>query len=153
MLLDTPPIIWIAVAVILLAAEMLTGTFYLLVMGIAAAAGALAAWGGCPLQLQIVLALMIAAAGAFIVFRWHKKHDRKDDASGNNLDIGQTVVWQGTYPDGSWKVHYRGAQWQARPFRPDVDPSKPLLIADTSGNTLIVDNQANGRPPAKPKEK
>ena len=153
MLLSNLPAIWIVVAVILLAAEMLTGTFYLLVVGIAAAAGALAAWGGYPLQFQIALSLVIAAAGAFIVFRWHKKHSSKNGTPGNNLDIGQGVTWKGIYPDGTWKVHYRGAQWQARPFHPDVDPSKPLLITDASGNTLIVDNQANGRPPAKPKEK
>ena len=153
MFLDNLPAIWIAVAVILLAAEMFTGTFYLLVVGIAAAAGALVAWSGSPPQLQLALALVIAAAGAFIVFRWHKKHRSKKGTSGNNLDIGQTVVWKGIYPDGAWKVHYRGAQWQARPAHPDVDSSKPLLIAETSGNTLIVDNQDNGRPLAKPKEK
>ena len=135
------PIVWIVIAVLLLGAEMLTGTFYLLVMGIAAAVGAFAAWMGAPLPLQIVLAIVVGVAGAMLVWRWHKSKKREQKPADNNLDVGQVVVWKGTYPDGTWQVFYRGAQWQAKPARPETDPEQPLSIVETEGNLLVVDNR------------
>jgi len=141
MFLDNLPIIWIVIAVILLGAEMLTGTFYLLVMGIAAAAGAIAAWAGAPLELQVALGIGIAGVGAFIVSRWHKNRHMRAKPADDNMEIGQIVVWEDSYPDGAWKVRYRGSQWQAQPASPQVDSAQTLIIVETRGNLLIVDNK------------
>lgn len=139
---DNLPIIWIVVAVVLLGAEMLTGTFYLLVMGIAATVGAIAAWAGASLELQIGLAIAVAVIGAIIVSRWHKNRNKRNKPSDDNMEIGQIVVWEDTYPDGAWKVRYRGSQWQAQPVNSQVDSGQPLVIVETRGNLLIVDNKS-----------
>lgn len=142
---DTLPVVWIVLAVLLIGTEMLTGTFYLLVMGLAAVAGGLAAWAGAPLPLQIVLAVVVATIGAFLVRYWHKNRTGKDTEMNNNMELGQTVVWKSTYPDGTWQVRYRGTQWKARPTHPEVDPNKLLIISETQGNLLIVDNKPSAK--------
>lgn len=136
------PVAWIVIAVLLLGAEMLTGTFYLLVMGIAAAVGALAAWVGVPFAIQISLAIIVGITGAALVWRWHKRKKYEQKPSDNNLDIGNSVTWQDESPGTGWQVFYRGARWQAKPARPETDPAKPLVIVATEGNILIVDNRS-----------
>lgn len=140
MILENMPIVWIAAAVILIGVEMFTGTFYLLVMSISCAAGALAAWLGAPLTLQIALAVLMAVAGAMLVWRRHKKHRAQEQPQDYNMEIGRTVVWQSSYPDGTWQVRYRGTQWQASPCHQGVDPQKTLVIVETQGNILLLDN-------------
>ncbi len=137
---ETLPIAWIAVTVILIGAEMLTGTFYLLVLGISAAAGGIAAWLGAPFSFQLGLAVTVGLVGAVLVWRWHRHKTTDSRLSSNNLDIGQPVSWKQSNPDGSWQVMYRGAVWQAEPAKAMTDPDKPLFIVDMQGNTLIVDN-------------
>lgn len=41
----TPVVAWIVFGIVLIAADVFLGTFYLIVMGLAAGAAALAAWG------------------------------------------------------------------------------------------------------------
>ncbi len=52
-------IIWFVVAFGLLVAELLTGTFYLLVIALALGVAGVAAWLGAPVALQFVLAAAI----------------------------------------------------------------------------------------------
>ena len=138
--MDNLPIVWIVVAVILAGVEMLTGTFYLLVMAIASAAAALAAWLGAPLAVQVFLWIVVAIFGAFLVWHWHKKHGKGSRLKENNMEIGQVVVWEANKPDGSWQVRYRGAQWQARPLHASVNPKDALVIKEMQGNLLLLDN-------------
>ena len=42
----SPVVCWLVAGLLLVGVDMLLGTFYLLVMGLAAGCGALAAWGG-----------------------------------------------------------------------------------------------------------
>ncbi len=140
--MENMPIVWIVLAVVLAGVEMLTGTFYLLVMAIAAAAAALAAWVGMPLFGQVLMAIVVAAFGAWFVWGWHKKHAKKTRPQDNNMEIGQVVVWLGNNPDNTWQVRYRGAQWQARPARVGVNPQAPLVIIAMHGNLLVLDNLA-----------
>ena len=135
------PIAWIAVAAALIVTEMLTGTFYLLVLGLSAAAGGIAAWMGASFSFQIGLAVAVGLTGAVLVWRWHK-YDRKHyPSAGNNLDIGHPVNLEKINPNGSWQVIYRGASWQARPGSPATNPDRPLFIVEMQGNLLIVDNK------------
>ena len=138
--MENLPIVWIVVAVILAGAEMLTGTFYLLVMAISSAAAALAAWLGAPLAVQVFLWIIVAILGAFFVWRWHKKSGKGSGLKENNMEIGQVVVWEANNSDGTWQVRYRGAQWQARPLHASVDPKKTLVIKEMQGNLLLLDN-------------
>ncbi len=106
--------LWWVVAGVLVAAEMATGTFYLLMLALGAAAGALAAHAGGALTAQVVTAALV---GAGTTAAWHFKRSRlptSAPAQSNadvNLDIGQTVQVDHWAADGTARVHYRGASW------------------------------------------
>ncbi len=106
---------WLATGVLVIA-ELLTGTFYLLMLALGLAAGALAAHAGLGAVAQVVLA---AVVGGGAVIGWHLRRPRAAavrDAGANrdvNLDVGETVQVEAWQPDGSTSVRYRGAQWSA----------------------------------------
>ncbi len=127
---------WIA-AFALVAVELTTGTFYLLVYGIAAAAAGIAAWLGVGMAAQIVIAAIIGIAGTIALRMWRRVEEV--DTAFQDLDIGQSVMvedWQGN----KGQVKYRGAVWDAQSVTSEVDPSKPLFIRAMRGSTLIVGN-------------
>src|SRR6476620_103441 len=84
---------WWLLAGTAVAVELVTGTFYLLMLGIGLAAGALAAHAGASLNVQLLIATVI---GAGTVGAWHWIRTRRPPelpANANpdvNLDIGET---------------------------------------------------------------
>ena len=130
--------LWLIVAAALAGLEMLTGTFYLLLMSMAALAGCLAALAGFSgtQQLLVFGAFALMEALAFVAYR--RKHPAKQ--TDNFMDVGNTVVFKDTTPDGSWLVRYRGSDWQALPASEATRQEGPLVIIKTQGNILIVDN-------------
>ena len=124
------------------AAELLTGTFYLLMLSIGFAAAAAVAHLGLGLSAQIATA---AVVGGGAVVLWHlrqMKRHQEPPAQANvnvNLDIGETVQVDQWNPDGTADVHYRGARWTAI-HRSGVVPSAgPHRVAELVGNRLLVD--------------
>ncbi len=109
--------LWWLAAGVLVAAELATGTFYLLMVGLGAVAGALAAHSGLAGTAQVMVAALVGA-GATVA--WHlmrARSPRSAPAESNrdvNLDIGQTVHVPAWSPDGTARVSYRGASWQVR---------------------------------------
>ena len=111
------PTLWWLAAGGLVAAELLTGTFYLLMVALGCAAGALAAHAGLGGTAQVAAAALVGA-GCTAAWHWKRAHaprsqpvERNPDA---NLDIGQTVQVQHWSDDGSARVAYRGSTWSAR---------------------------------------
>ena len=125
------------------AVELLTGTFYLLMLAIGFAFAALAAHLGWSLSAQIIVAAVVGG-GAVVV--WHlrqtKRHLQEPAAQANanvNLDIGETVQIEAWNADGTADVHYRGARWTAI-HRSGVSPSAGAhRVAELIGNRLLVD--------------
>ena len=58
-------LIWAILGLALVIVELMSGTFYLLVLGVAAFGAALAAWLGQPFPVQAVVAAVIAALGCY----------------------------------------------------------------------------------------
>lgn len=106
--------LWWVVAGVLVAAEMATGTFYLLMLALGAAAGALAAHAGGALTAQVLTAALVGAGTTAV---WHFKRTRlpvSAPAQSNadvNLDIGQSVQVDTWATDSTARVQYRGASW------------------------------------------
>ena len=133
---------WWVLSGVLVALELVTGTFYLLMLAFGTAAAALVAHGGANTTVQIVVAAMV---GGGAVVAWHLKRpsgraELPAQANPNvNLDIGETVQVSAWNPDGTASVHYRGAQWTAM-HRAGVSPSPgPHRVAEMVGNRLLVD--------------
>lgn len=137
--------IWLAVAGVLVALEIFTGTFYLLMIAIGFGAGGLAAMAGMPLLVQFVVAGIVGVVVTLILKRSRVFH--KPDAQRNPavlLDIGQTVevsMWE--KPDsGSYRAraNYRGALWDVE-LLPDGTPTAgQFIIREVRGAILLVDN-------------
>src|ERR1700674_4459634 len=102
-------LIWVVAGFALVIAELVTGTFYLLVIGVGAFTGALAAWLGANILVQAVAGSAVAVIGAFAVHHWHTAH-RKDEGQGNLLDKGQPVILEGWTNESARiaRVRYRG---------------------------------------------
>ena len=118
--------------------ELMTGTFYLLVLGIAAFGAALAAWLGQGFPAQAVVAAVIAALGCYGVHVWHAKNSTRQMPQ---VDTGQPASFENWVDEGARRarVRYRGASWDALvEGEAAVDAGAPLYVVSTNGNTLKV---------------
>ncbi len=133
--------LWWLAAGVLVAAELATGTFYLLMLAVGTAAGALAAHAGLSGTAQVVLA---AVLGIGATLAWHLLRARSPKtapAEANpdvNIDIGQTVHVPGWQPDSTARVAYRGAQWQVRLAPGATAGSGAHTIVAVRGTELLL---------------
>ncbi len=135
------PILWWVLAGTLVALELVTGTFYLLMLALGAAAGALAAHAGLAASVQVVSAALL---GALATGGWHlrrARHPRSAPAAANPdvlLDIGQTLSVDAWAADGTARAQYRGAAWSVR-FQGSGTPGPGRFrIVAVHGNELTV---------------
>src|SRR3569623_1520226 len=130
--------VWWILAAVLVGVELASGTFYLLVYGMAAAVAGVAAWLGAGMVAQLLPAAVIGAVGTLMLRRWKRNTDRPE-FSVQDMDIGKTVQiesWQGD----RGQVKYRGAVWDAEAEPAGVDSTRPLVIRAIKGNTLVLGN-------------
>jgi membrane protein implicated in regulation of membrane protease activity len=134
-------LMWVVAGFGLVIAELVTGTFYLLVIGVGAFAGAIVAWLGGNELVQAVIASAVAVAGAFLVHRWHIRNRDAQPKADNLLDRGQAVVLEGWVDETGRiaRVKYRGAWWDAK-LKGEAHPAPgtTLYIEGQEGNTLVV---------------
>lgn len=130
---------WWMVSGALVAVELATGTFYLLMLAIGAVAGAITAHLGMGSTAQIVATALVG--GAAVVF-WHLRRPQSKAAAANpdvNMDIGQTVQVEHWQADGSATVRYRGAAWQARYAGQGKPDTGPHHIRAIEGSCLLLE--------------
>jgi membrane protein implicated in regulation of membrane protease activity len=134
--------IWWVLAGITVVAELLIGSFYLLMLAIGMAAGAIAAHAGSPFTVQLVVAAGVGGAAVLLWRRWKQGRGAELNAQSNpnvNLDIGALVTVEAWAADGSAQVHYRGANWTAM-HRPGVPPEPgEHRVVEVQGSRLILE--------------
>jgi membrane protein implicated in regulation of membrane protease activity len=131
-------ILWAAAGLILVIAELVTGTFYLFVLGIAALAGAAVAFFGLAFWGQAIVSAVIAVVGVIGI---HQRRSRMEPAAMSSPDVGQPVIWETwlNERDRLARVRYRGASWEARVVGEfAAEPGTMLYISAVDGNTLEV---------------
>jgi membrane protein implicated in regulation of membrane protease activity len=134
-------VLWVIVGLVLAIAELVTGTFYLLVLGGGAFAAAVASWAGGNALVQALVGGGVAIGGAILVHHWHEAHRKADEGRANFLDRGQPVVLEGWANEaaGLARVKYRGASWDARVAAGTKPvPGTTLYIDAQEGQTLVV---------------
>src|SRR3954469_26023411 len=107
-----PSLVWVILGLALVIAELVTGTFYLLVLGLAAFGGAGAAWFGLAFGPQIVMVAAVAAIGCYAV---HVHRARNRGRKMAPIDAGKPATFD-TWIDEAARlarVNYRGAGWDA----------------------------------------
>jgi membrane protein implicated in regulation of membrane protease activity len=134
--MDLQYIWWIAAA-ILVGVEMMTGTFYLLIVALACVAGGATAALGLNVGWQWATAALVEVLGTLAVHRWKKSHASKPRLS-NNLDIGQRVSVLEWRDDGTARVAYRGTQWDAVLDSASTPKREHMVIVDMRGAELVL---------------
>ena len=122
-------------------AELVTGTFYLLMLALGAAAAALAAAAGGGFTAQLLAAALV---GGGAVVGWHRRRGASsngtDTASNRNvnLDVGERVQVAAWGSDGRAQVQYRGSNWAAV-FRGIGAPAPgEYVIVAVESNHLVL---------------
>lgn len=131
--------IWWIAAATLIGAELLSGTYYLLAVGIAVALGGLAAWLGASLQVQFAVAGILGVALTVAAHRWRLAH--ASPPLPPPLDIGQPVRVETWNADGTARVAYRGTSWDAELESPGVPRAETLYIVATRGSLLVLSDR------------
>jgi membrane protein implicated in regulation of membrane protease activity len=130
--------LWAILGLALVIIELLTGTFYLLMLAIAAFGAALAAWLGQPFGVQAVVAGAVSAAGCYGVHVYRAKNVKGQMAP---IDAGQPASFENWVDQGARlaRVRYRGASWEAM-VDGDImpDAGAMLYVISANGNTLKV---------------
>lgn len=133
-----PYVYWFIAALALLALELATGTFYILVLSLAAAVGGATALLGGGFTLQLVLTGISGVLGTLILRKSRAGKPAKE--TDNNLDIGQAVQRVQWQKDGKGRAYYRGAEWDAEAENAEVT-GETYYIKSLRGSTLILTQQ------------
>jgi membrane protein implicated in regulation of membrane protease activity len=140
--------LWLLLGLALVVIELMTGTFYLLVLALGAFAAAITAFLGGGVVVQALTGGVVACIGTWFVHRWHKTHTAQQSADAQQLDIGQAVVFERWVDAASARarVRYRGTSWDAQM---ELSPSESAAPAENAhyvilrqeGGLLIVGNR------------
>jgi membrane protein implicated in regulation of membrane protease activity len=131
---------WIAAAIVV-AFELATGTFYLLMVAIGLAAGGLTAWAGHGFSIQLLVASALAIAGCWVVQRMRAGMPAQAAPQRNpdvQIDLGQSVMVNEWQANGTAVVQYRGAQWSAQLDEGQTASLGLHAIVAMNGSALVL---------------
>jgi len=129
-----PMTFWFILASVLIALEIFTGTFYLLVFGVAAGAAGFTAMYDYPLPAQLVVAAVFGVIGLV----WLRRRPKIERPADDVLDIGQAVEVSTWLDNNTARVRYRGTEWDARLMEGETGQPTHCIIREIRGNTLIL---------------
>ena len=126
---------WFVLAGVLVALELMTGSFYLLMLGLGALAAALAALAGHGLSVQLMVAAAVGGLG-----QWRKRQAiTPQDTQDQNLDLGATVMVEAWDAQGTTQVKHRGAVWGAVHVTHQAPAPGAHRIQAMVGNRLLLE--------------
>jgi membrane protein implicated in regulation of membrane protease activity len=132
--------VWWVLAGGLVALELASGSFYLLMLGVGAAAAALAAMAGFGTIFQLVAAAIVGGAGALGLAQWRKRQPTtSQDAQDQHLDLGATVQVDAWDAQGTAQVKHRGAAWTAVLAPGQTAAPGVYRIQAMAGNRLVLE--------------
>ena len=133
--------VWWLTAVLLVVAEILGGTFYLLAIAVGLAAAGVAAYFGVAWGGQASIAALLCTASVAGVYVWKRAEVKSDVQSNFVYDIGQevqAVLWS---DQRHARVRYRGSEWDAELARDATADAARLTwrIKEIAGSRLIIE--------------
>lgn len=134
------PLFWLIVGIALFGIELITGTFYMLILGTAFLFAALGGWIGLNDYSQLMLAAGIGAGGVLVLYKHRQAELKRQLPESQSLDIGQTVRVLQWLDDTHARVAYRGTEWDAE-LLGGHPQAAVLYICDTRGSTLLLSEQ------------
>lgn len=132
--------IWWLVTGLILVAELSTGSFYLLMLGLGSLVAALSAHAGYSINIQLACAALVGGIGAVVLGQW-KKHVllAQNTEVSQHLDIGAVVLVEVWSEQKTTQVQHRGANWGALLSPGQVALPGSYRIIDVQGNHLILE--------------
>jgi membrane protein implicated in regulation of membrane protease activity len=133
-----PALAWAILALVLVIAELLTGTFYLLMLAVAAFGAAAVGYVGQPFPAQSIVAALLGAGGCYGVHVYRARSSTKRMAP---IDAGMPATFESWLDAGARlaRVRYRGASWDARVEGSEtLESGAMLVVLAADGNTLKV---------------
>lgn len=136
---------WASLAAILLVAELLTGTTYLLWFGISAAILAFITYlfPKMPISADFLIFGILSIANVLIGRKILPPNMAAKDNNLNDPDnrlIGQIVIASDDFISGNGFVKFGDTQWRAISQNYDAKTGEKLIVKSVDGATLIVEN-------------
>jgi len=131
-------LVWLLIGMGLVIVELLTGTFYLVVLGIACFGGSASAFFGHAFGIQAIVAGSVAAVGVYLVHAYRARNAARQMAP---IDAGMPANFESWIDQsaGLARVRYRGATWDAHLEGGSVlEPGALVYVLAANGNTLEV---------------
>jgi len=133
--------IWWLAAVVLVIAEMNSGTFYLIAVAFGLAAAGLSAYLGMAWGGQAAIAALLCTVSVAGIYRWKQIQGPAHEQANLAYDIGQTVQALRWSDERHARVSYRGAEWDAElADSAAADTARQTWrIKKISGSRLIIE--------------
>lgn len=131
-------LIWLSIGILLLASEIFTGTFYLLLIGVSAILVAILNYFlGMSWPLQIVI---LGALSAISIFTLRGKLRLSQTEKLKTIDESNTViVLNAILPLAEGLVQYQGVPWTAiNQSDQTLDAQQVAIVVETQGNKLMI---------------
>ncbi len=137
-------LIWWIGAVLLVCAELATGTLYLLMVALGLLAGGISAWLGHDFLTQCLITALLAGLGCWVVKQKSLGQPDRVESHRNrdvHIDLGNQVLVSAWHADGTAQVQYRGAVWSAVLDKSSAQASATMgmhQIVAMQGNRLVL---------------
>jgi membrane protein implicated in regulation of membrane protease activity len=133
--------VWLGVALVLVAIEAVTVDFTFLMLAGGAVGASVAAAFGAPPALQAIVAALVAVALLAIVRPWLKNRLSSGAAPqlmGAAAHVGRSAVALDRVNPSGGRVKLAGDTWSARTLGDDIEPGEEVVVDSIDGATAIV---------------
>jgi len=133
--------VWWLAAAVLVIAEMLSNTFYLIAVALGLASAGCAAYLGVPWGGQAAVAALLCTISVAGVHRWKHRQLNRNEQSNFAYDIGESVQVTHWSDERHARVSYRGAEWDAELAGNAIPEAgrKAWRIKNIVGSRLIIE--------------
>jgi membrane protein implicated in regulation of membrane protease activity len=137
-----PALLWLIAGVVLIAAEILSGDFVLVMLGAAALGAAGASALGVPLGLDAAVFAALSLGLIFMARPALRRRMRVEHELKTNVEalIGKKAVVESTVDAHGGRVRIGGEVWSARAFDETqvMERGQTVTVMDISGATAVV---------------
>jgi len=133
--------VWLGVALVLVAIETVTVDFTFLMLAGGAAGGAIAAAVGAPPVVQAIVGGLVAIGLLAIVRPWLQKRFAATNARqimGAAANVGRSAIAIDRVNPAGGQVKLAGETWSARTLGDDIQPGEEVVVDSIEGATAIV---------------
>ena len=133
--------VWVAAAVVLGVAEMVTGGFFLLPFTVGAIAAAALSFLGVTVPVQLLIFIIVSLLALVGLQRFAKKEDEVQHNVGANRFIDRTgrVIDEIDPITGLGKVRMETEEWRATTDGDIIPPGAAVRVVEVRGTRLVVE--------------